>query len=111
MIEAESFKIVLKIQRRADGGVRIWSDDVPGLVLSNKDPQKVLDDIKPALEAILSEAMGCQITAHALHRFPHLAKPAAEPRRAVAKRREPVLPSFFSPRRKTLEYAALPCPG
>lgn len=46
--------IAVSLERRPDGGLRAWSDDVPGFVLSHKDASAVLRDIKPALEAILS---------------------------------------------------------
>jgi hypothetical protein len=38
---------------RQDGGVRIWSDDIPGLVLSGLNRAKVIADIEPAVRAIL----------------------------------------------------------
>ena len=47
-------KIVVTFQRREDGGLRAFSDDVPGFVLSHSDPQAVLNDVVPALEVILS---------------------------------------------------------
>lgn len=31
-------KITLQLERRDDGGLSIWSDDLPGLHLSYKDP-------------------------------------------------------------------------
>jgi hypothetical protein len=48
-------KVVVTLEPREDGGLRAYSDDVPGFVLSHRDPEKVLADIKPALEAILSD--------------------------------------------------------
>jgi hypothetical protein len=47
-------KIVVHFSRREDGGLRAWSDDVPGFVLSHRDAQAVMDDVEPALETILS---------------------------------------------------------
>lgn len=41
------------IQRRIDGGLRVYSDDVPGLVLSGSDPTKVMADVWPALMVLL----------------------------------------------------------
>lgn len=57
----EMFKIVVRFQMREDGGLRAWSDDVPGFVLSHPDFQAVLDDVEPALEAILSAKYGVKI--------------------------------------------------
>lgn len=45
--------IVLKIEPRSDGGLRVWSDDFPGLILSHRDQEKVLLDIGPAIIALL----------------------------------------------------------
>ncbi len=56
-----SLKVIVKLQRRRDGGLRAWSDDVPGLVLSGDDPELVLADIGPALQVILSDMLGCEV--------------------------------------------------
>lgn len=32
----------IKFKMREDGGIRIWSDDIPGLILSGPDPKKFL---------------------------------------------------------------------
>lgn len=45
-------------ERRPDGGLRAWSDQVPGFVLSHHDVDKLIADIKPALETILSAYHG-----------------------------------------------------
>jgi hypothetical protein len=47
-------KVTLHFDRRPDGGLRVYSDDVPGLVLSHRDASKVFQDLGPALEALLS---------------------------------------------------------
>ena len=47
-------KVVVTLEDREDGGVRAYSEDIPGFVLSNSDPVAVLKDIEPALEEILS---------------------------------------------------------
>jgi len=46
-------EIKITIGPRSDGGVRIWSDDIPGLILSGSDPLKVMADIGPALKALI----------------------------------------------------------
>ena len=51
-------KVVVTFERREDGGLRVYSDDVPGFVLSHSDPMAVLGDVKPALERILSHMHG-----------------------------------------------------
>jgi hypothetical protein len=56
-------KIVLVFERREDGGLRVYSDEVPGLVLSGSDPDAVLADVKPALEGILWSIHQAQVTA------------------------------------------------
>lgn len=59
-------KIVVKFERRDDGGLRAFSDDVPGFVLSNPDPHIVLDDIVPTLECMLSAMWGLKVVASRL---------------------------------------------
>lgn len=106
--QAQSFKIVLRMQMRDDGGLRVWSDDVPGLVLSHSDPAKVLEDIKPALETILSEAFGCDVEARPLGKLPAFLE--SRPSKTPKRRERPARPETpIYARRKTLEYAALPC--
>jgi hypothetical protein len=51
------FKITVHLERREDGGLRAYSDEVPGFVLSHSDAKAVLADIKPALEQILSHML------------------------------------------------------
>jgi hypothetical protein len=43
-------KVVVTFEPREGGGLRVYSDDVPGFVLSHKDARAVLADVKPALE-------------------------------------------------------------
>jgi hypothetical protein len=38
---------------RPDGGVRVYSDQLPGLILSGKDRAKVLAGIEPAVKVFL----------------------------------------------------------
>lgn len=46
-------KIQVTIERRDDGGLRIYSADLPGLVLSHSDARAVLADLGPALAVLL----------------------------------------------------------
>jgi len=63
------FKVVVTLERRADGGLRAYSDDVPGFVLSHADPRMVLSDIKSALEGILSHMFEGTIIVEELSRL------------------------------------------
>lgn len=50
---ADSYlKVVVIFERRPDGGLRAYSDDVPGLVLSGSNPEAVFADVIPALETL-----------------------------------------------------------
>ena len=62
-------KVVVAFERRDDGGLRAYSDDVPGFVLSHKDPFAVIRDVAPVLERILSAMWGVKVTASLL---PHV---------------------------------------
>ena len=52
--ETKFVQIAVFFEKREDGGLRVYSDDVPGFVLSNIDCNAVFADIVPALETILS---------------------------------------------------------
>lgn len=45
-------RVVLVLEQRPDGGLRVYSDDVPGLILSGPEPSKVVRDIPTALEVL-----------------------------------------------------------
>lgn len=47
--------ITLKMQRREDGGLRVWSDKVNGLILSGAKPEEVMAQIWPGLVALKAE--------------------------------------------------------
>lgn len=47
-------EISITIAPREDGGLRVWSDDLPGLVLSHSDQELVLKDLGSAVMAILT---------------------------------------------------------
>ena len=70
------FKVTVHLERREDGGLRAYSDDVPGFVLSHSDPKAVMADIKPALEHILSHMLEGKVVVQKL--IP-LAKEASQP--------------------------------
>ncbi len=48
------YMYTISVVRREDGGLRIWSDDVPGLLLSGADPSAVWRDLGPAIQTLLS---------------------------------------------------------
>ncbi|TXN11355.1 hypothetical protein FV219_05450 [Methylobacterium sp. WL122] len=53
-----SWKIVVHFERREDGGVRAWCNEVPGFVLSHGNADAVLADVQPALDGILTMQLG-----------------------------------------------------
>lgn len=57
-IRSGSARIVVVFEKRADGGLRVYSDDVPGFVLSHPNVEAVQADVVPALEGIISEMIG-----------------------------------------------------
>ena len=48
-------KIVVVFAKRHDGGLRVFSDDVPGFLLSHIDVDAVMADVPIALSVIMSE--------------------------------------------------------
>jgi hypothetical protein len=53
-----SWKIVVHFERREDGGLRAWCDEIPGFALSHSNVEAVLSDVQPALEGILTYQLG-----------------------------------------------------
>lgn len=103
MVQLErELKITVHVQQRRDGGLRVWSDDVPGLVLSHRDPERVWADIAPALQTILSEKYGCAVEVSPLTAFPVAVRSARLVRKA------PPLRRFFNIFDK-VQFAASPC--
>ena len=47
-------KVKVTFERRDDGGLRAYSDEVPGFVLSGSDAEAVFEDVIPALERLFS---------------------------------------------------------
>jgi hypothetical protein len=58
----QATKLTVLYEWRADGGLRMWSDDVPGLVLSGADPLKVIADVAPAFEVMRPMKPGETVT-------------------------------------------------
>lgn len=90
--DAGQFKVTISIERRPDGGVRVYSDDMPELVLSGRDVASVLRDIVPAVETILGARMGCEVRASWLWPYREASK-AASPRQVVSTPPRVELPS------------------
>jgi hypothetical protein len=56
-----SYKVTVCFESRPDGGLRAWSDDVPGLVLSHTNVDEVLEDVVSALKTILSHQLNAEV--------------------------------------------------
>ena len=50
--EGIKWMLPIWVAERDDGGLRVWSDEMPGLVLSGSDPAKVAAAILPAINAL-----------------------------------------------------------
>jgi hypothetical protein len=55
-------RIVVVFETRQDGGLRVYSDDVPGFMLSHPDYDAVMRDVQPALEQIIGSMVGGPVT-------------------------------------------------
>jgi hypothetical protein len=42
-------RVEIVLECRGDGGLRVWSPDIPGMVLSHSDPELLGADIIPTL--------------------------------------------------------------
>jgi hypothetical protein len=63
----DSFKFSVTFESREDGGLRAFSEDVPGFSLSHKDKDAVFRDVKPSLEYILSKLFDSRVKVSPLH--------------------------------------------
>lgn len=61
MFERGTTTITVKFSHREDGGLRVESQDVPGLFLSNRDPRVVLRDLIPAIKLLIRENEGVEV--------------------------------------------------
>lgn len=52
---ASTFKVSVYFDKREDGGLRAYSHDVPGFVLSYADCDETLASVVPVLEALLTD--------------------------------------------------------
>ena len=76
MNASTSYKVRVCIEQRDDGGLRVWSEDLPELVLSHSDADQVIADIPRAMEAILSERLGAAVLVEELAALPACGSPA-----------------------------------
>jgi hypothetical protein len=54
MTQMTAFSVVtVTLEDRADGGLRVFSEDLPGLILSGPDKTEVCSAIAPAIKALL----------------------------------------------------------
>jgi hypothetical protein len=49
---APEIEITIKLQSRPDYGLRVYSDDVPGLILSHSDPDLLMADVLKAIRVL-----------------------------------------------------------
>jgi hypothetical protein len=59
-------KIVVHFESREDGGLSVWSEDLPGLHLSHRDPALVVDDVPRALAVLITDMLGERVTVEPL---------------------------------------------
>jgi hypothetical protein len=58
----QSTSITVTFERRDDGGLRVYSDEVPGFLLNHPNADAVIADVAPALEVILSAMWKTNVT-------------------------------------------------
>ena len=54
--------VCVALEDREDGGLRVFSDELPGLILSGSDKLTVMNKIAPAIAAIFKAAKGLNVT-------------------------------------------------
>lgn len=78
-VRQEFVKITVNFETREDGGLRAWSDDVPGFVLSHSDCEALMADVQPALEVILSARFDTPVHVEKLLEASAVLQPVADP--------------------------------
>lgn len=66
MKDESAIRITVTFERRDDGGLYVYSDDLPGFVLSHLDAHAVVADIEPALAVFLSQKFSCAVSVRPL---------------------------------------------
>ena len=94
-VRHDMLKITVRFEQREDGGLRAWSEDIPGFILSHSDAQAVLEDVEPALEVMLSAKYECAVKVFRL-----------TPPEQFEMTHEFPIPAFMIPQR---EYASQIC--
>jgi hypothetical protein len=59
--EKRYLKVTVTFERRDDGGLRAFSDDVPGFVLSHSNADAVVADVAPALQTMVSSILEAEV--------------------------------------------------
>lgn len=62
-------RIVVTFEGREDGGLRAYSEDIPGFVISGFDADAVMSDLIPALQGYISHTRGAAVTVQPLPRL------------------------------------------
>lgn len=57
-----TFKVVVTFEAREGGGLRAFSDDVPGLTLSSENIDGLIADVPDAISLMLSHTLGSNVT-------------------------------------------------
>ncbi len=78
------YKIRVSIEPREDDGLRVWSEDLPELVLSHSDAALVIADIPRAMEVILSVRFGAPVRVEELKALPPANGRSTAPDRPLA---------------------------
>lgn len=91
----DMLKLTVRFEKRDDGGLRAWCDDLPGFVLSHSNAEALIKDVEPALEAMLTAKYECTVKVY----------PLTQPERFDLAPETP-MPAFMVPKR---EYASQIC--
>ncbi len=79
--------VTVTLTDREDGGLRVYSDDLPGLILSGSDRHEVVRKIVPAIQALFEYKGFKQVTVRQQHRCRRVAASVVLAAHAAAWRR------------------------
>lgn len=62
MTDVMTTTVCVTLEDREDNGLRVYSDELPGLILSGADKRAVMDRIAPAIAALFKATKGLDVT-------------------------------------------------
>jgi hypothetical protein len=60
------YRLTVFLEKREDGGLRVFSDDLPGLILSGREPERIASAIVPVIQRLFEARGYANVSVHPL---------------------------------------------